>query len=167
MQTTLGQDGQRFTLAAQTEADFAFIDAIEQHRSIRVLRMLGRSRVEGLSATTDATALSYTTTGAELEINSKSPQALEAQTARQFLRAVRELLRLGLGEDALHSHIGLDTANPQTQQQIAALFKQLQLVLQLGAIAVCEPEGVREKVDAAHGNTPCSEKAILAQGGAA
>lgn len=157
MQTTAGPDGHTYTLAAQTAADFAFIDALDEHHAVAVQQITRRAWQSG----------GYTASSAVLTVNSKSPEALEAQTARQFLRAVRELLRLGLGEDALHSHIGLDTANPKTQEQIAALLKQLQLVLQLGTLAICKPEGVREKVDAAHSDTPCSEKAIVAQGGAA
>lgn len=129
------------------------IDAIDLHHSLEVQRMVRKPNPSGAG---------WCTAGVMLRVDSNSPAALEAQSARQLLRALREVLRLGFGEDALNGHIGLDTPNPQTQDKITALFKQLQLMLDLGAGTVGQPKTVRQEVDCTNGITS-SETATVVQ----
>lgn len=153
MKVTRTEDGV-FHLTAETMADAELVDCIDMDGA-DAITLATRERSPHVGG-------GYRTTGVSLTVDKRHPRALEAQSARQFLRAVRELLRLGLGEDALHSHIGLDAADPQTQDKIAALFKQLQLVLEIGAVAVGQNKPVRQEVDSTHGK-PSGETATVVQ----
>lgn len=159
MKVTRTEDGV-FHLTAETMADAELVDCIDMDGTDAIaLEALERSPYVGGG---------HRTTGVSLAVGRNHPRALEAQSARQFLRAVRELFRLGLGEDAFHSHIGLDAPNPHTQEKLAAVFKQLQLVLEIGAASVGQPKPVRQEVNSAHGNAS-SQSPIVGQqeGGAA
>ena len=99
MKVTRTEDGV-FHLTAETMADAELVDCIDMDGTDAIaLEALERSPYVGGG---------HRTTGVSLAVGRNHPRALEAQSARQFLRAVRELFRLGLGEDAFHSHIGLD-----------------------------------------------------------
>ena len=149
-----------FHLTAETMADAELVDCIDMDGA-DAITLATRERSPHVGG-------GYRTTGVSLAVDKRHPRALEAQSARQFLRAVRELFRLGLGEDAFHSHIGLDAPNPHTQEKLAAVFKQLQLVLEIGAASVGQPKPVRQEVNSAHGNAS-SQSPIVGQqeGGAA
>lgn len=153
MKVTRTEDGV-FHLTAETMADAELVDCIDMDGA-DAITLATRERSPHVGG-------GYRTTGVSLTVDKRHPRALEAQSARQFLRAARELFRLGFGEDALHSHIGLDAADPQTQDKIAALFKQLQLVLEIGAVAVGQNKPVRQEVDSTHGNTS-GQKPIVGQ----
>lgn len=159
MKVTRTEDGV-FHLVAETMTDAELVDCIDIEGADAIV-LVGR--------TCNAHAAGgYTITGVSLAVDKHHPSALEAQSARQLLRALREVLRLGFGEHALNGHIGLDAPNPQTQDKIAAFFKQLQLVLDIGAVTVGQPKTVRQEIDSAHEITSC-EKATVEQqeGGAA
>ena len=159
MKVVQSADG-NYHLTAETDCDRDFLDDLDiegLHAAVRVDFL--RTRHEP--------GCGYRASVMTLAVNHKHPKALEAQTARQLLRAVRELFRLGLGEDALNSHIGLDAPNPQTQDKIAAVFKQLQLVLEIGAIAVGQPKPARQEVHSTHGVSSSETAMVGQQGGAA
>lgn len=156
MNVTLNPNGS-YVLTAETEADRDLLDCIHIDGTQAIARIATHRTPQGPG---------YITTGMTLAVDRMHPQALEAQSGRQLLRAARELFRLCLGEEALHRHIGLDTPNPDSQKKIAALLDKLHIVLEAGIEAVRQSERLREKVDATHGVSN-GEKAILTQPGSA
>ncbi|KQO23476.1 hypothetical protein [Acidovorax sp. Leaf78] len=152
MQITTHPDaerGQQFTLTAETDADRELVDAIDMDGPHALVRKLTHRAPSPDGA-------GYINTGLTLLADRQHPQALEIQSGRQLLRAARELFRLSLGEEALHSHIGLNTANPDTQEKLAALFEKLHIVLDAGVRAIGQGEGVGKTVDTTHGGLLCS-----------
>ena len=156
MKVARNSDGSFTLTAGQDSADTDLIDAIANEGFDAFVRQ----HFHGIPAS----AGGYQTTGVTLLVDGAHPSALEAKSGRQILRAVRELFRLGLGEDALHSHIGLDTPNPQTQDKLAALLHQFQLMLDVWSIAVRQSKSVRQEMNGAHG-TSLNETAIVEQQG--
>jgi len=156
MNVTLNPNGS-YVLTAETEADRDLLDCIHIDGTQAIARIATHRTPQGPG---------WITTGMTLAVDRMHPQALEAQSGRQLLRAARELFRLCLGEEALHRHIGLDTPNPDSQKKIAALLDKLHIVLEAGIEAVRQSERLGEKVDAAHGVSN-GEKAILTQPGSA
>lgn len=101
-----------YVLTAETEADRDLLDCIHIDGTQAIARIATHRTPQGPG---------YITTGMTLAVDRMHPQALEAQSGRQLLRAARELFRLCLGEEALHRHIGLDTPNPDSQEKIAEI----------------------------------------------
>ena len=159
MKTTahLAEQGHRFTLTAETDADRALLDAIDWEG-------LHAAVLSGTHKTPEGAG--WAVTGITLVLDRKHPQALETQSGRQLLRAARELFRLCLGEEALNRVIGLDTPNPDSQKKIATLLDKLHIVLDAGIGAIRQSERLGEKVDTAHDVTS-SENAIVGQSGGA
>jgi hypothetical protein len=141
MHITAGAGSATFQLTAESEADRALLDAIhlDGAHALHAADWRHTPQDGGLALT-----------GVTLQIDRKHPAALERETGRQLLRAVRECFRLGLGENALHGHIGLQPANPDTQHKLAAQLDQFELVLQALRAAVGHTEAVRQEVDSTH-----------------
>lgn len=154
MQVTTAQQGTTFTLKAESTSDRQLLDALDLQRHIALVSVQRYADSSGFVNDT-ATVL----------VDRKSPQALEAQAARELLRTFRELLRLGCTHSALDGHVGSDAADPQAQEQLTAHLEKLQLVLQALRVAVLQQVAVRQNVVSAHGEVSGGEKPILAQAG--
>ena len=152
--------GTRFTVTAENEADQALIDALDFERTVHVIDVLRSRSASG----------GYTAECVTLEVSRASPAALEAQTGREALRALRKVISLGLGEPAGHRHVGANAANPQPQKELAASLEKLDLMIKALGEVICQQGAVLKEMNRAHSVSASSENAIVVaaeQGGAA
>lgn len=155
MQITINpaaERGQQFTLTAETDADRELVDAIHFYGLHTAIR-------QATHRLPNPDGAGYVTTGITLLVDQHHPQALETKSARQLLRAARELCSLGLAQDTLNRHVGTDAADPQAQDQFAAILEKLQLMLDVGARAIGKPERIRQEVNSTHCGLLCSGNA--------
>lgn len=154
MQTTINpapERGQQFTLTAETDADRELLDVIDANGLHSAIR-------QAIYRAPNPSGNGYITTGATLLVDRQHPTALETQTARQFLRAARQLCSLGLAQDTFNRHIGADAIDPEAQDQFAAVLEKLQLMLDVGARAIGKQERIRQEVNSTHCGLLCGEK---------
>lgn len=154
MQTTINpapERGQQFTLTAETDADRELLDVIDANGLHSAIR-------QATYRAPHPSGNGYITTGATLLVDRQHPIAQETQTARQFLRAARQLCSLGLAQDTFNRHVGADAIDPEAQDQFAAVLEKLQLMLDVGARAIGKQERIRQEVDSAHCGLLCNEK---------
>lgn len=151
-------DGKRFTLIRETDADRALIDAIDIERYVFVEGVVRRPNHNEHGGIENNAAL--------LLVSRTSPEALRAEAGRQALSTLGDLSRLLRGDAADHGHVCAGAANPQAQEQLAAVTVQLQAVLQSLGELIIEHKAVLKEMVGAHGEPPvvC---ATVAQGGAA
>lgn len=152
--------GTRFTVTPDIEADQALIDALDFERTVHVIDVMRSPSASG----------GYAADCVTLEVSRASPAALEAQTGREALRALRKVISLGLGEPAGHRHVGANAANPQPQKELAASLEKLDLMLKALGEVVCQQGAVLKEMNRAHSASASSESAIVVaaeQGGAA
>ena len=100
MNVTTYPRGTRFTVTPENEYDQALIDALDFERTVHVIDVLRGHSASG----------GYTAECVTLEVSRASPAALEAQTGREALRALRKVISLGLGEPAGHGLTPAETA---------------------------------------------------------
>ena len=152
--------GTRFTVTPDNEADQALIDALDFERTVHVIDVMRSPSASG----------GYVADCVTLEVSRASPAALEAQTGREALRALRKVISLGLGEPAGHRHVGANAANPQPQKELAASLEKLDLMLKALGEVICQQGAVLKEMNRAHSASASSENAIVVaaeQGGAA
>lgn len=160
MNVTTYPCGTRFTFTPENEYDQELIDALDFERTVHVIDVL---RSPGASG-------GYAADCVTLEVSRASPAALEAQTGREALRALRKVISLGLGEPAGHRHVGANAANPQPQKEPAASLEKLDLMLKALGEVICQQGAVLKEMNRAHSASASSENAIVVaaeQGGAA
>lgn len=160
MNVTTYPCGTRFTVTPENEADQALIDALDFERTVHVIDVLRSPSTSG----------GYTAECVTLEVSRASPAALEAQTGREALRALRKVISLGLGEPAGHRHVGANAANPEPQKELAASLEKLELMLKALGEVICQQGAVLKEMNRAHSASASSENAIVVaaeQGGAA
>lgn len=152
--------GTRFTVTPDIEADQALIDALDFERTVHVIDVMRSPSASG----------GYAADCVTLEVSRASPAALEAQTGREALCALRKVISLGLGEPAGHRHVGANAANPQPQKELAASLEKLDLMLKALGEVVYQQGAVLKEMNRAHSASASSESAIVVaaeQGGAA
>ena len=152
--------GTRFTVTPENEADQALIDALDFERTVHVIDVLRSPSASG----------GYVADCVTLEVSRASPAALEAQTGREALRALRKVISPGLGEPAGHRHVGANAANPQAQEQLTAHLEKLEFMLQALGEVISQQGAVLKEMNRAHSASASSENAIVVaaeQGGAA
>lgn len=152
--------GTRFTVTPDIEADQALIDALDFERTVHVIDVMRSPSASG----------GYAADCVTLEVSRASPAALEAQTGREALCALRKVISLGLGEPAGHRHVGANAANPQPQKELAASLEKLELMLKALGEVICQQGAVLKEMNRAHSVSASSENAIVVaaeQGGAA
>lgn len=151
-------DGKSFTLVRETDADQVLIDALHHQHSVHIVDTIrGKPHTEGGG---------WSLTGVTLIVDRKSQAALRADAGEQTLCALGQLFRLGSREAAQHGHVCANSADPQTQEALAALRVQLQLMSDsLGGEVIQQKVEIKTMVST-HGVPPvvC---ATVAQGGAA
>lgn len=160
MNVTTYPCGTRFTVTPENEYDQALIDALDFERTGHVIDVLRSRSASG----------GYTAECVTLEVSRASPAALEAQTGREALRALRKVISLGLGEPAGHRHVGANAANPQPQKELAASLEKLDLMIKALGEVICQQGAVLKEMNRAHSVSASSENAIVVaaeQGGAA
>lgn len=160
MKVTTYTRGTRFTLTPENEADQALIDALDFERTVHVIDVLRSPSASG----------GYVADCVTLEVSRASPAALEAQTGREALRALRKVISLGLGEPAGQRHVGANAADPQPQKELAASLEKLDLMLKALGEVICQQGAVLKEMNRAHSASASSESAIVVaaeQGGAA
>jgi hypothetical protein len=151
-------DGRAFTLDAENETDRQLIDAMDLVRHVAFVGPRRAALMDG----------GWCNQGCTLLVDFDSPQRLVANAQRDALKALGQLFRLGLREAADQVHAGAAPANPDTQEALAALCVQLQLVLQALRPEIEKREVVIEKVDSGHSPSGSAAASVdHAQGGAA
>lgn len=154
--------GTLFVLTADTQADRDLLDAL------RDVGTAGPVQTENYESTPHPDGRGFIAHRLWLSVDRHSAAALEAQAARQVLRAFTQLFRLGLGEKAVQWHVSPDVTNPDTKHQLASVLEKLDLVLQALRVAVGHNEVAGQAVVGTHGQAPVGDgSAILAEGGAA
>jgi hypothetical protein len=142
-------DRRTFRLECETAEDEQFVFALDMVRHVAFTRSLTRPGAGGLREQI----------GAELLVAHDSAQALRADAGKTLLRAVGELFRLGLAEAADHGHVVGDAANPQTQEQLAAILIQVQHMLQTVSVQIRQRQLER---GVGQGDSSSSESARVA-----
>ena len=161
MKVSTTTDGKTFTLTRENDQDHQFIDAVD---------FQGRLYVEKVERTANRNEHgAFQNVSVVLRVDGKCEQALRDQSGSKALSALREVLRLGLGEqtnDLVTRLIRLES-NLQPQEQLATTLEQLHTMLQALRVVVVKQETVINKLVRTHGNPPVEKTAIVAEGGAA
>jgi hypothetical protein len=149
-------DGKTFTLECENDADHELVNAIDSVRHVTAVKTHRTPYEHG----------GWINTGYTLLVDRDDPQKLVAETGRQALRSLGDLLRIGLREAALDRHVRANAADPQAQDPLATVFVQLQDVLQVLARVVGQREFVRQEVARAHsGSSHAIEGSTVAPAG--
>lgn len=117
MQTTT-HDGKTFTLSVENEIDQLFIDALNNNRTAYTV---STERTAHPSGGTTNTALT-------LICDLVCEQSLRTQAGSQALRAIGQIIGLGLSEATGGRHIAGLSINPKAQEQFAPSLEQLQVM---------------------------------------
>jgi hypothetical protein len=151
-------DGKTFTLECESQADRELVDAIDFVRHVTAVKPIRAPHEHG----------GWINSGYTLRVDREDPQKLIVDTARQTLRSLGDLFRVGLREAALDGHVGADAANPQPQDALATVFVQLQDVLQILSGVIGQGKFVGQEVVRSHDGGSSSDRgaATVARDGA-
>lgn len=149
-------DGKTFTLRRETDADKQLLESLDLANQAHVIDVL-RTTSNGSAFITEAVVI---------EVSRHGEHALKAQSGRQALSALGQLVSLGLREAAHHGHVSATPTHPQAQEQLTALLVQIQMVLESLRNIVSKQELMLQKMNCPHNTPTVVETAIVVEGGA-